>query len=45
MVGLTKLGVGLPQVRLADDTVPVLVDAAEGLQGEDFRWGLENPEG
>lgn len=30
---LTELGVGLPKVRLADNAIAVLVDAAEGLRG------------
>lgn len=29
--GLTELRVGLPEVRLADDAISVLVDAAKGL--------------
>lgn len=37
---LTQLGIGLPKVRLADDAVTVLVDAAEGLG-----WGPQSPGG
>lgn len=37
---LTQLGIGLPKVRLADDAITVLVDAAEGLE-----WVSQSPGG